>query len=91
MKRPPFSTARLGTLLGIVIWSAHYHTGQWSREYRIGCRARKLITDSMEVGGFVLSRLFDRYEHVVTGEKTLPETEFSKAVISTYRKFAKTK
>lgn len=66
--RKAISAIRFGELVATVIWSAHWHGGQGSREYRMGCRARKLIENSMEVGRFVLTRAFDSLEHYVTGE-----------------------
>lgn len=67
MKRR-FTYQRQAKLFGSILWSAHYHSGQWSREYRIGCRARRLFTESMEAGERILSQLFDTLEGYVSGD-----------------------
>lgn len=63
-----FSSSRLGELVGIMLWSAHWHSGQASQEYRMGCRARQLLSRSSEIGDYLASQWFDDLEGVV-GEK----------------------
>lgn len=68
MKTLEKKAIRQAQWLGIILWSAHYHNGQWSQEYRMGCRARALFVESMEIGEFVLSRCFDKLEHYVSSD-----------------------
>jgi hypothetical protein len=86
------SAPRLASLVGIMLWSAHYHGGQWSREYRMGCRARTRLERSNEIGAFLASRWFDALEHYASGQCDNPPAvyvgEFSAIVRSTYRRLA---
>jgi hypothetical protein len=82
-----FSLQRRASLMGIIIWSAHFHAGQGSREYRMGCRARTLLERSNEIGLFMVSRQFDNLEPFLTGEKEMPRVyvpEFSNQVKRVY-------
>jgi hypothetical protein len=82
---------RIASLVGIMLWSAHYHTGQWSREYRMGCRARQLLNRHNEIGSFLASRWFDQFESYVTGESERPSVctqDFSETVKATYQKLS---
>lgn len=84
--------ARIASLVGIVLWSAHYHKGQWSREYRLGCRARSLVERHNEIGPFLLTRWFDALEHYAQGQAPAPKqytATFSKQVKRTYQTLAK--
>lgn len=63
--------SRRSQLVAIMLWSAHYHGGQASREYRMGCRARKLLERSNEIGSFLASRWFDSFEPYVSGGEAL--------------------
>ncbi len=88
-----FSTRRAASLVGIMIWSAHYHGGQSSREYRMGCRARTLLNRSNEIGAFMASRWFDTLENYVGGDdaQSAPMIYilgFSETAKKTYRKMA---
>jgi hypothetical protein len=85
------SLSRRASLLGIVLWAAHYHGGQSSREYRMGCRARTLLERSNEIGPFMVSRQFDHLEPFVCGDKEAPRVyvpEFSNQVKKTYDRLA---
>lgn len=85
--------SRIAELVGIMLWSAHYHSGQWSREYRMGCRARQLLNRHNEIGSFLASRWFDNLESYASGEgerPTLYNPEFSDKVKETYQKLAMT-
>ena len=78
---------RQAALVGIMLWSAHYHGGQWSREYRMGCRARALLERSNEIGSMMASRWFDRLEGYASGEGERPRVytlAFSEAVKASY-------
>lgn len=85
--------SRQASLMGIVLWSAHWHAGQWSREYRAGCRARQLLARSNEIGSSLVSRWFDALEHYASGEDSTPPVqyvaEFSAAVRATYARLAR--
>lgn len=87
-----FGAMRQASLVGIMIWSAHYHGGQWSQEYRMGCRARTLLKRSNEIGDFLASRWFDALENYVgdsTGSIERPRQytkEFSEAAKASYQK-----
>jgi hypothetical protein len=85
------SASRQASLVGIMLWSAHYHHGQWSREYRMGCRARTLLSRSNEIGAFMASRWFDALERYVDNRDSAPRQytlEFSKQAKKTYQKLA---
>jgi hypothetical protein len=85
------SLSRRASLMGIVLWSAHYHGGQSSREYRMGCRARTLLERSNEIGSFMVSRQFDNLEPFLNGEKEAPRVyvpEFSNQAKKTYDRLA---
>lgn len=80
---------RVAQLLGIAIWASHYHSGQGSREYRMGCRAGALIKRTNEIGNWLFSRWFDQLEGFCTGESPAPTVlipEFSEAVKKSYEK-----
>ena len=64
----PLSVRKSAQLVGIVMWSMHYHDGQFSRSYRMGCRASGLIERSNEIGSFMLSRWIDSLESYVAGD-----------------------
>lgn len=64
-----FSSQRQASLVGIMIWSAHWHAGQSSREYRMGCRARTLLERSNEIGEFLARTWFDKLENYVSDER----------------------
>lgn len=82
--------SRIASLVAIMLWSAHYHSGQWSREYRMGCRARNLINRSNEIGDYLASTWFDNLEGYVTGGPipTVYTRGFSEKVKETYDKLA---
>jgi hypothetical protein len=85
------SLKRKGTLVGIMVWSAHYHGGQWSREYRMGCRARRLLERGNEIGGYLASKWFDLFEeHLKTGTvRIIFNREMADAASAVYHKLAK--
>ena len=90
-KNIKLSAARQASLVGIMIWSAHFHRGQWSQEYRMGCRARTLLERSNEIGRFLASRWFDNLEHFVDNRGERPRqyvAEFSEQAKKTYQKLA---
>lgn len=87
-----YNSIRQATLIGIMIWSAHYHGGQGSQEYRMGCRARKLLERSNEIGPFLASRWFDKMEPYLTGAAEKPRiynSDFSEKAREIYEKLAK--
>ena len=92
-KITPKSARRLASLVGIMLWSAHYHGGQWSREYRMGCRARAALDKSNEIGAFLASRWFDHLEHYASGQADNPPAqycrEFSERVKTQYCRLAR--
>jgi hypothetical protein len=83
--------SRIAELVGIMLWSAHYHSGQGSREYRMGCRARQLLNRHNEIGSHLASHWFDNLESYVSGDlerPTIYNRNFSEKVKATYLKLA---
>jgi len=77
--------------MGAVLWSAHYHEGQTSQSYRIGCRARTLLEGSNEIGRHLVSRWFDAFEGPASRNEPVSSAylpEFSSQVLTSYRKLA---
>lgn len=83
-----FRPSRLSQLIGIMLWSAHYHGGQASREYRMGCRARKLLERSNEIGSFLASKWFDSFEPYVSGGEA-PRTSVLSFAENVKKEYAK--
>ena len=67
------SRERQAQIIGVMIFCAHWHTGQGSRLYRVGCRARELyLKSNVCAASYVMSRLYDTLEHYAAGDTQEP-------------------